>query len=286
MIRFPSFKINLGLRVLAGRPDGYHNLETVMVPVQSAVACDALEILPAAEIRFETEGLRIPGRLEDNLCYRAWKLWQERYDIPPVHLFLLKKIPMGAGLGGGSSDAAATLTLLKDLFSLPVSPGELLADAALLGSDCPFFIQDAPMLATGRGEVLEQMELTTRGASVLVIKPAFGVDTGWAYRALQAHRVAVGGPVEAAVPVYQAVRYPLDRWKNFLNNDFEEILFPAYPDLPEIKNKLYSMGAIYASMSGSGSALYGIFTGEEEARKAQEHFRDTCWCCLARLSES
>lgn len=250
MILFPPAKINLGLNVLRKRPDGFHDIETVFYPIPLK---DALEIVPSAGPKntFKAYGLDIPGDPAENLCLKGVELIQDEFQTPPVDIFLYKAIPTGAGLGGGSSDAAATLTIMNDLFALHLSEIELKTYAAKLGSDCAFFIRPAPTFATGRGEVLYEIRLDLSSYSLLLVLPGIHVPTAAAYRA-----------VTPKVPEWrldQLTDLPMEDWKNIVVNDFEESVFKQFPVLAEIKQKLYDGGAIYASMSGSGSSIYGIF---------------------------
>lgn len=249
MILYPPAKINLGLRIVRKRPDGYHDLETGLVPVPWR---DALEVIRSDAFSFETSGLPIPGQAANNLCVRAYHLLQQDYDLPPVAVHLHKIIPMGAGLGGGSSDAASMLVLLNDLFELALSPTALEAYAAQLGSDCPFFIDPRPRLATGTGTTLEDLPLDLSGQHLVIVYPDVAVTTAEAYA-----RVA---PRQPDSDLRTLLTQPTETWKDRLVNDFEISVFQQHPELADIKAQLYQAGAIYASLSGSGSALYGLFS--------------------------
>ncbi len=248
MILFPPAKINLGLRIVRKRADGYHDLETAMLPVPWR---DALEVIKSDTFSFQTSGLPIPGAPDDNLCVRAYHLLQHDFDLPPIAVHLHKIIPMGAGLGGGSSDAASMLVLLNDLFALALSPSVLEAYAARLGSDCPFFINPRPRLASGTGTTLEDLPLDLSGKHLVIVYPKVSVTTAAAYA-----RVV---PQQPDSDLRDLLTQPIETWKDRLVNDFEASVFPQYPTLADIKEQLYRAGATYASLSGSGSALYGLF---------------------------
>lgn len=250
MITFPNAKINLGLNILGRRPDSYHELRMIMLPVG---LCDALEILPACdgENHFSISGRLPEGKPGENLCEKARDLFNREFPIPPVSIHLYKKIPSGAGLGGGSADAAFTLRMLQQLFHPALPEQQMMSMAAQLGSDCPFFLINEPCLASGRGTELEPVGLDLGGLHLVLVKPEESVSTAWAYGQLSAYRVSES-PLESMLR-------PSAQWKDWLKNDFEEVIFPAHPGFAAIKDKLYQLGAVYASMSGSGSALYGLF---------------------------
>lgn len=250
MIEFPPAKINLGLRVIRRRTDGYHDLFTVFYPIPLR---DSLEILPNDEFKFFSYGFSIPGRPEENLVVKAWQVLHRFKKIPPVEIHLLKNIPMGAGLGGGSSDAAFTLQMLNRMFKLGLAPDELEEIALSLGSDCPFFLTHQPCAASGRGEELQPISFSIQGKYLLLVKPDIHISSAEAYRNVHP---------EMHLHPAEILKQPIDTWKEQLVNDFEEWAFKAYPILKQIKDELYSAGAIYASMTGSGSAFYGIFEHE------------------------
>jgi 4-diphosphocytidyl-2-C-methyl-D-erythritol kinase len=251
MIIFPNAKINLGLHVTGKREDGFHNLETVFYPVSLK---DALEIIPAPdkEFRFTSSGLVIPGEPCDNLVVKAFRLLQSRFALPEVHIHLHKAIPTGAGLGGGSSDAAFTLTLLNRLFSLNLDKAGLEELALLLGSDCPFFIRNMPVFATGRGNKFQDISLDLSGYQIRFAFPGVHVSTREAFEGISIR------PHEQSP--YAICSFPVNEWKGRLVNDFEESVFLTHPEIAEAKEQFYRDGAVYASMTGSGSAVYGIFT--------------------------
>lgn len=254
MLDFPNAKINLGLYVTAKRPDGFHNLASCFFPVKWS---DALEIVPAPELAFTMSGLPVPGDPETNLCLKAFRLLQKDYNLPPVHIHLHKVIPMGAGLGGGSSDAAFTLRILNKLFELNLKAAELENYARQLGSDCAFFVQNKPVIASERGDVFRPVLLDLTGYTCVVVYPNIHITTAEAYGSIT--------PKEPTCAMELLVKQDVHVWKNVLKNDFEKPLFPKYPELPQVKEKLYAAGASYASMTGSGSAIYGLFKGEAPA---------------------
>ncbi|ALO16961.1 4-diphosphocytidyl-2-C-methyl-D-erythritol kinase [Salinivirga cyanobacteriivorans] len=254
MVVFPNAKINLGLNVRYKRDDGFHELETIMLPVPMV---DILEILPADKTELFESGITLKGTpMEQNLIYKAWSLLKTQYDIPAIKIYLHKKIPSGAGLGGGSADAAFAIRALNEMFELNLSPLEMKKKAAMLGSDCAFFIENEPALATGRGEKLEPVQVDLKGKYLLLVVPGLHVSTAEAYGNIKPH--------ESERLVRYVVTQPANTWQNDLINDFEASIFPVYPELKNIKENLYAHGAFYAAMSGSGSAIYGLFNDEPE----------------------
>lgn len=250
MITFPNAKLNLGLNILRKREDGYHDLESLFIPY--AGLRDVLEIVPSAQLEMHLYGMELEGDVMDNLCIRAWKLLNERYNIPPVAIHLWKGIPSGAGLGGGSADASFTLAMLSEIFTLRLQTPELTELAARLGSDCPFFIYNRPMMATGRGEILTPWRgLDLSGCRIEVVKPEVFVSTREAYAGVHPHL--------PQVPLTEILRRPIGEWRGALINDFEESIFPAHPEIAAVKQAFYERGALYAAMSGSGSAVFAIF---------------------------
>lgn len=248
MISFPNAKINIGLNVVSKRADGYHNLETVFYPVKLA---DALELVESEKTAFSSSGIQIDGALENNLVVKACQVLQQKFDLPTVHLHLHKIIPFGAGLGGGSADAAFTLKMLNDYFSLDLSHGQLEKYAAALGADCPFFIRNKPTFAHGIGDQFEPVELDLSAYEIIILKPEFSVGTADAYRNIV--------PQKSDFDLRKIAQLPIEEWKDQIQNDFEKSVFPQFPQIEFLKNLLYENGAVYASMSGSGSAVYGIF---------------------------
>lgn len=255
MLSFPYIKINLGLHILARRPDGYHDIETVFYPLP---VMDALEAITSEKLSLITHGLPVPGDPEDNLCMKAWNLLKKDFpELPPVRIHLLKNIPVGAGLGGGSSDAAFMIRLLDEKFQLGLGPERQLNYAQTLGSDCPFFIRGRPCLARGRGEILEPVALDLGSYSFVVVCPPIPVSTAWAYTQVT--------PSPSRPSLNDLIRLPVVQWKERLVNDFEVPVFRKFPAIGRIKAQLYSSGALYASLSGSGSALFGIFPKNKTA---------------------
>jgi 4-diphosphocytidyl-2-C-methyl-D-erythritol kinase len=253
MIVFPNAKINIGLRILRKRSDGYHDLESLFYPLQFT---DVLEILPSnAELNDKkteiyVSGLEVPAG-EDNLCSKALSLFRDRHGIPGARIHLHKKIPPGSGLGGGSSDAAFTLLALNKLYKTALSRTRLKKYASELGSDCSFFITNSPSLINGRGNVLEQAPIELRGYFLALVLPGIEVSTSMAYKLVR--------PSEEGIPVRQMILLPPEQWKGNVMNSFEEPIFRKFPELGKIKDGLDRSGAVYSSMSGSGSAIYGIF---------------------------
>ena len=254
MIAFPCCKINLGLHVINKREDGFHNLETIFYPVQWF---DMLEIVvdnesSRGEVKFISDGLTIEGNADNNLVIKAYKLLHQDYDLPAVKVFLYKKIPMGAGLGGGSSDAAYALILLNDLFSLQLKKIELEKYASQLGSDCAYFINRGAQFARGRGEILEPINLNLKNYFLCLINPDVHVSTAQAFSGVKKRG-------DSSSSLIELIHLPMNDWKNVVQNDFEESVFKIYPELANIKSKLYDLGAEYAAMSGSGSTILGLF---------------------------
>lgn len=250
MLTFPNCKINLGLHITGKRADGFHDLQTVFYPLPLK---DGLEVVTAAtSTTFSASGLPVPGDTTDNLVLQAYHLLQKDFPaIPAVQVHLHKHIPMGAGLGGGSADAAFMLQLLNRKYRLQLEEPALLAYAARLGSDCPFFIRNKPVYATGRGEVMEDLDLQLDAYSFLLVYPGIHVNTGWAFGQIK--------PQQPAASLKEAIRQPVKEWKHSISNDFEAPVLKAHPALGDIKARLYKHGALYAAMSGSGSAMVGIF---------------------------
>lgn len=256
MLSFPNCKINLGLRILDKRSDGFHNIESVFYPVNW---CDALEVIESESFEFFSAGRKVEGKTEDNSCVKAYRLLKDKYKLPPVKIFLLKKIPTGAGLGGGSSDGAFMLKLLNEKFRLNISKQELKAFASQLGSDCPFFIENKPVMATGRGEVLNEVTVTLNHSFLILIYPSIAVNTAWAYGELSKQRKTENGLSYNFEPLKEIIQLPVEKWNGALDNDFEKIIFHKHPEIEQIKNELLQQGAVYAAMSGSGSSVFGIF---------------------------
>lgn len=252
MVRFPNCKINLGLHILGKREDGFHNLETVFYPIAWR---EALELITdtnhTTNIEFTATGLTVNGNPAENLCVQAYSLLQKDFpQIPSISMHLHKTIPMGAGLGGGSADAACMLKLLNDKFKLNLSTPQLLHYAQQLGSDCPFFIINKPCLATGRGELLTEIAVDLTAYTLVLINPNIHINTGWAFSQIK--------PATPKKTIKEIIVQPIATWKSELYNDFEAPVFEAHPEIKAIKDSLYNQGAVYAAMSGSGSTLFGI----------------------------
>lgn len=256
MIVYPNAKINIGLNVVEKRPDGYHNLETVFYPIGLQ---DILEIkemeeddsVPEGGYRLKVTGTILDGSPEDNLVVRAFKLLKHDFDLPPVSIGLYKHIPTGAGLGGGSSDAAFTIKTLNGRFSLGLTDEQMEDYCTRLGADCPFFIKDEPVFATGIGNEFHPVSFSLKGKHLVLVKPDIFVSTKDAYAKVKVQKPAVALP--------ELLVQPLDTWKDTVVNDFEPSVFSKYPEIAAIKDSMYDIGAVYASMSGSGSSVFGIF---------------------------
>ena len=250
MILFPNAKINLGLNIVARRKDGYHNLVSCMYPIGLQ---DILEVLQSKrKTELKITGVEIPGADKDNLVYRAYELLRKDYDLPAVTIHLHKNIPTGAGLGGGSSDAAFMLKAISELYQLFLDDFILEDYAGRLGSDCPFFIQNKPVMVLERGDVFEEVKLDLKGYYLAVVKPPVHVSTAEAYAGVS--------PRASEHNIKDILENKsVGEWKNLLHNDFEDSIFPRFPQIKELKEQLYAAGALYASMSGSGSSVYGIF---------------------------
>lgn len=300
MIVCPNAKINLGLEVVRRRSDGYHDIETLFVPVPSLR--DVLEVVKADKADMVQYGIPCDVPVEKNLCFKAFRLMQEQFGIGNVNIFLYKNIPMGAGLGGGSSDAAFTLMAINEVFQLGLDKGRLASLAAKLGSDCPFFIYNTPMFASGRGEILEPYPIDLTRYRIEVIAPGIHISTAEAYAAIDAYKsescsyneslpdisdgqIIAGCMKERATGVRERgdrptvrepglhagplpgkdeslkerLAMPVESWRENVVNDFEAYAFAKYPTLAKLKSELYDRGAIYASMTGSGSAMYALF---------------------------
>ena len=259
MISFPNCKINIGLNIVNKRSDGYHNIETVFYPL---TLCDALEILPAGIGRSEDEicieGMKLEGATEQNLCMKALRLMQKEMSMPPIKIVLMKKIPVGAGLGGGSSDAAFTLKMINTFSGTGYSEERLSEMASVLGSDCAFFIVNKPVFACGKGDQLSQIAFTLAGFTIVIVKPPIFVSTAEAYSGTT--------PKLPEHSLRELIQLPVTEWKDVIKNDFEPTIFSRYPEIAAIKNQMYEMGSLYSSMSGSGSSVFGIFNGPVNAR--------------------
>lgn len=253
MLAFANAKINLGLYVTEKRADGYHNLETVFYPIKIN---DVIEITDAEETTCETKGIDIPGGAEHNICLKAFALLKKYFDLPAQKITLLKNIPVGAGLGGGSSDAAFLIKLLNDKFELGLTVPQMEDYARQLGADCAFFISNKPVFAEGKGDEFSEVKVDLSGYRIVLVKPPVHVSTADAYSGIAPHN--------SGVSLKELIRLPLKDWKSNLKNDFENTVFLKYPEIAVVKDKLYHEGAIFAAMSGSGSSVFAIF--EKEVR--------------------
>ncbi len=265
MICFPNAKINLGLQIKKKRSDNYHDIETVFYPLELS---DILEVIPfpgkEGDCRYSNTGITIESEPGDNLCIRAWNEIAGIREMPGTSIHLHKLIPPGAGMGGGSSDAAFTLMALNDLFNLGISMRDLEKMAGRIGSDCPFFIRNRPVLATGRGEILEPAEVDLAGIDIMVMHPGIPVGSGWAYA-----NVRIG---DHPFSVAEIISRDFVEWQDSLKNDFEPLVFSNYPVVRHIKERMLSMGAFYSSMTGSGSAVFGLFDQEPDTGHMKKCF--------------
>ena len=271
MILFPNVKINLGLFVTGKRSDGYHNIESVFYPVQW---CEALEVVPAAisddrgpePVRLITHGAEIPGDPRDNIILNVARKLSDVRKVPPLDVDLLKCLPMGAGLGGGSADAAFALRGLDRFLDVSLTDDEALTILAATGSDCPFFWQNTPMHVSGRGEVMEALDLDLSHLHIVLVNPGVHISTREAYANVQIDPVP-------GIDLRELPGLSWAEWRSHVVNAFEPGIFRTYPELADIKDKLYRMGAEYASMTGSGSTIYGLFQEQPEIPMAWEQYQ-------------
>lgn len=262
MVVFPNAKINLGLRILGKREDDFHNLETIFYPVKIKDALEIIQTEKKEDITFTTTGKAIQGNNTDNLCVNAFRLLKKDFpQIPPIKMHLHKHVPMGAGMGGGSADASAVLLLLNKKFKLNISTEKLINYALLLGSDCPFFIINKPCFASGRGEILQEININLSAYKIMIVHPGIHVNTGEAFSYLNATNFSPAGELA------EQIKMDITLWKHNIKNDFEEVVFKNHVVIKEIKERLYNEGAVYSSMSGSGSAVFGIFPLEAATTK-------------------
>jgi 4-diphosphocytidyl-2-C-methyl-D-erythritol kinase len=266
MISFPNAKINIGLNIVEKRTDGFHTIQSVFYAIG---LCDALEIVEnndatEEKIIFTSSGLEIPGNATDNLCVKAYYLIAKDYALPKIKVHLHKHIPIGAGLGGGSADAAFFIRLLNDKFELGLAWGEMHHYAKQLGSDCSFFISNRPSFVEGKGDQFESIQLDLSKYYIALIYPNIHINTAKAYSGVKPKKATRS--LESDL-----LTLPIAEWKNYVHNDFEDSIFPQFPELQKIKEKLYELGASYAAMSGSGSTVYGIF---EKATSIKAFFPD------------
>ncbi len=262
MLTFPNAKINIGLNITEKRPDGFHNIESVFYPV---AWCDVLEIIPSPDgiVKFQSSGLPIPGNESSNLCLKAWLMLQNLIEVPPL-IHLHKVIPIGAGLGGGSADGAFTLTMLNEIYDLKLTSDELKNYARQLGSDCAFFIENRPVFCYAKGDQFEDFTLDLSGKYVVLVNPDIHISTAEAYSGVV--------PKQPEISLKEALKRPISAWKEIIKNDFEEKLLLKYPIIAQVKAMLYESGATYASMTGSGSTIYGIFDTEIDLKSHFPNF--------------
>jgi 4-diphosphocytidyl-2-C-methyl-D-erythritol kinase len=251
MITFPACKINLGLRVLGKREDGFHNLQSVFYPVSW---CDVLEIVPSKKTSLDIHGATFDLADGDNICFKAWQLIHDKYGIEPVDIHLIKGIPSGAGLGGGSSNGTATLKLLNEIFGLNITKHDLKSLAAELGSDCPFFVNDVPALVEGRGEILKETDVSLSNTWIVLMNPGIHISTAEAFAGISASK--------EGFDLADLGSLHISEWRNEVINDFENGVFEKHPKIQRLKEHLYSCGAFYASMTGTGSTVYGLFEND------------------------
>jgi 4-diphosphocytidyl-2-C-methyl-D-erythritol kinase len=254
MLEFPNAKINIGLNIIRKRTDGFHDLESLFYPIGM---CDALEFIPASTppghsgFSFENTGIILTDPVEKNLCIKAYRLVKKKYPVPPLRIHLHKVIPPGSGLGGGSSNGAFMIRMLSGAFGFGITPPEMEEMAAELGSDCPFFIRNQPAFATGRGNNLMPVEPILSGYHVVVVHPGIHINTSEAYSKTI--------PEESGNRLFESLKLHIHEWKHTIRNDFEEHILGDYPEIGRLKEALYESGALFSSLSGSGSAVYGIF---------------------------
>ncbi len=266
MIRFPNCKINLGLHVLGKRSDGYHDLETIFYPLNIH---DALEILPlsnaGSEPRLTLSGLPVSGNSDSNLCVKAWHLLRSDFpQLPAVNIYLHKAIPMGAGLGGGSANGAFMLMMLNEQFDLGLPPESLAQYALQLGSDCPFFIYNQPLFATGRGEVMQKTSIGLSSYYFYIVNPNIHINTGEAFQELRS--------IDHPFSLQKMIQQPVQEWKETVKNDFEDGIAKKHPAIADLKQRLYQHGAIYAAMTGSGSTVFGLFDKQPQPLSFPEDY--------------
>lgn len=262
MICFPNAKINLGLNITEKRSDGFHNIETVFYPVAWCEALEVIETNHNTNFNLHLSGIPISGHLEDNLLYKAYHLIKQQHTLPGIDVYLHKALPMGAGLGGGSADAAFFINLLNDQFNLQLSEDARIGIAKQLGSDCAFFIKNKPVFATEKGDMFQDISIDLSKYYIAIIYPNVHSNTKEAYSLVKPHQ-----PQKS---ITQILQQPLETWKAELINDFELSIFNKYPIVGEVKQNLYDCGAIYACMSGSGSAVFGIFKNEPKIRELEK----------------
>ena len=268
MITYPNAKINLGLNIVEKRPDGYHNLETIFYPINLQDALEVTQLDGEGEYALTLSGTPIEGDPDQNLVVKTYRLLKKDFpDMPAIDIHMYKHIPTGAGLGGGSADAAFMIKLLNEKFKLGLSIEKMEEYAATLGADCAFFIRNKPVFASGIGNIFEPIQLSLKGYYLVLVKPDIFVSTKDAFSLIQ--------PMKPSQSLREIVRMPVETWRATMKNDFEDSVFKKFPEIAAIKDKLYDLGAIYASMSGSGSSVYGIF--REQVEFVDEVFNG-CFC--------
>lgn len=268
MIGFPNAKVNIGLNIIEKRPDNFHNIETVLYPVGLKDILEIIEVRDTcSSVRFTNTGIPIDACAENNLCVKAYNLLSEDFNLPPVSIHLHKIIPVGAGLGGGSADAAFTIKMLNEKFRLDITDAETVKYAKQLGSDCAFFLENIPSMATGKGDRLEPVEPYLEGFYLVLVFPGIYISTSKAYSGVI--------PEKPERSLKDQIKQPVKQWKDSICNYFEKIIFSEYPEIREIKEKLYKLGAVYSSLSGSGSAVYGIFDREPDLKEISKDY--TVW---------
>jgi len=253
MICFPNAKINLGLNIVSRRSDGFHNLETIFYPIKIN---DALEIIETPKMGFETSGLTIPGNAEDNMCLKAYDLLRKDFTLPNVTIHLHKKIPIGAGLGGGSADAAFFIKLINNKFGLNLSAEALQNYCRMLGADCAFFIENKPLYAFGKGDIFKPTNINLSTYYVALVMPPIHVSTAEAYSGVL--------PKKPQQSLEKLIKLPITQWQANILNDFEPHIFKAYPQIENIKTELIKAGALFSMMSGSGASVFGIFKSKPD----------------------
>jgi len=262
MLAFANAKINLGLHITEKRTDGYHNLETVFYPVK---LYDVVELSDAAETHCVIAGVQVPGNPEDNICLKAYHLLGKDFDLPPQQITLLKNIPVGAGLGGGSADAAFVIKLLNDKFKLGLNSAAMQGYARQLGADCAFFIENKPVYAFGKGDEFSELQLDLSAYCLVLVKPDVHVSTAEAYAGVK--------PSIPGRSLKDLIHLPVEDWRLHVQNDFERSVFSKYPEIGQVKNVLYESGAVYAAMSGSGSCVFGIFENKVRLSELEKENR-------------
>jgi len=267
VLHFPNAKINIGLNIVEKRLDGFHNIETIFYPIPLA---DGLEITNSnyeQDYTFSSSGIPIKIDDKDNIVCKAFELLRSNYNIPSTNIHLHKNIPFGAGLGGGSSDAAFMIKMLNDQYNLRLSSDVMKNLAGQLGSDCPFFIKNKPIFAEGKGDSFSEVHIDLSGYHIMLVKPNIHISTPEAYSQVK--------PSHPNKSLKELIKEPIESWKHLIFNDFENNIFPNHPELNKIKNELYDLDAIYASMSGSGSSLFGIFKDKTKCPKKWSNY--FCW---------